>query len=397
MQTIFSWIVCFVVPSVLHAAAVRIPNQSASATGQSEAFAAQADDASAIYYNPAGLTQIEGTELMAGGYVWLPSIQFDGAGTGAEMNTPAFIPHFYAASKFGLDDWAFGLGVNNVFGTSVDWGGSFRYLVTEARLTVLNIAPTVAYQISEDLSFGVSLNVYHADAHLKRDVSFAPAPLPDGEFDFKGDNQGIGATMGLLWRITPQHAVGVVYRSPFEVDLDGDSELRHSVVGTGPSSTQARLSFPQIVSAGYAFRPIEKLKLEADIEWTNWDVANKVRFRSSNPAFNGTTIPLRWEDSFTYKFGVEYKPVEQWAVRGGYAFWENSVPDSTFSPLVPDSDYHSLTVGLGYSAKHWGVDLAYQYNLWEDRKVTGGVNSPAVDGHWSAQSQVVVVTMTVKF
>jgi hypothetical protein len=127
------------------AAAVRIPHQSASATGQAEAFTAQADDASAIYYNPAGLTQLASTEIMAGGYGWFPEIKRENSTGSVEMNSPALIPHFFAASNLGLSQWCFGVGVNSVFGTGVDWGKNspFRYLVTDARLTVLNIAPTV--------------------------------------------------------------------------------------------------------------------------------------------------------------------------------------------------------------------------------------------------------------
>ena len=114
----------------------RNPDQDARATGQGEAFVAQADDASAIYYNPAGLTQLKGTEITSGAYLVISRHPFSWRGSGAEMNTMAFLPHFYAATDFGATQspWRFGLGVNVPFGNAAEYwdAGPFRYLVTQA-------------------------------------------------------------------------------------------------------------------------------------------------------------------------------------------------------------------------------------------------------------------------
>lgn len=393
-------LLCLGATSTVFALGFRTPDQDARATGQAEAFTAQADDASAIYYNPAGLTQVEGTHFSFGGFLWMPSYRFDGVAGSEEMNTPAFLPHLFGVSDFGMKKWRFGIGINNSFGTSVDWGdsSSLRFLVTEARLNVINIAPTVAYEINEHLSVGAGLNVYRGEAKLKRRVQFAP--LPEGEFEFKGDGIALGTTVGLLWKINEQHAVGVTYRSPFSIDFKGDAQVRNKSplvpLDLGPSDTSAVIEFPQIVIVGYAFRPVKNLKLEMDVEWTNWDTLNEVKFRSSNSNFD-SQIPFNWKDSLSCKFGVEYNLTEKWAIRGGYAFWENTVPGNTFSPLVPDSNLHSFTTGIGYTTVHWGVDLAYQYNLWETRKISGSVNSPFVDGNWDDQSHGIMLTGRLMF
>jgi long-chain fatty acid transport protein len=228
----------------------------------------------------------------------------------------------------------------------------------------------------------------------------------EGEFRIKGDGWAVGATAGLLWKINDQHSVGLTYRSPFSVDFEGDARIKSAPPGLpmdpGPSDARASMQFPQMVAVGYAFRPIQKLKLEADVEWVNWDTLNKVLIHSANPSFDAATapsatVPFDWKDTFSYRFGTEYQLSEQWTVRAGYVFWDNSVPDSTFSPLLPDSDLHSFACGVGYAAKRWGVDVGYQYNLWESRTVRGSVNSPFVDGKWNPQSHAIILTTWLKF
>ena len=387
----------------------RNPDQDARATAQGEAFVAQADDASAIYYNPAGLTQVKGTQITSGGILIFRDIKFNGAGTKDQMTDPAFTPHFFAASDLGQEKWRFGLGATIPYGNSMNWGsGPFSTLVRESSLIVYDIAPTVAYQINEYLSLGAGLNVYHGSTDLKFD--FSPL-LPGSRSQFKADGDAVGATVGLLWKINDQHTVGVVYRSPFAIDFHGRAKNSNAGPFTTSADASAKINFPQQVAAGYAFRPIKKLKLEADVEWTNWETLNTVRTRSADPIVTGdprTTIPFKWLDSFYYEAGAQYEVDDHWAVRAGYIFSENSVPTSTFSPNLPDSNRHVFSVGFGYDSKDkavllstlgLSVDLVYQYALSEDRTIPAGksVASPLVDGKWQSSSHAVMITTTLKF
>lgn len=379
------------------------PDQDARATGQGEAFVAQADAPSAIYYNPAGLTQLQGTEISAGGLVAYRNIRYSGAAGTAELDAPAFLMHLYAATDFGLEKWRFGLGVNVPFGNDVNWGttGPFATIVTESKLIVLNMQPTVAYQINDNLSIGVGLNVYHGNTELQRIVT---PVFGGGAFRFDGDGQAVGATVGLLWKINEQHSIGAVYRSPFDITFDGRAFVAGSPLpGTGSSSASAEIEFPQSVAVGYAFRPIERLKLEVDVEWTDWDTLDSVVLSWPGSPFDGLTIPFNWESSFFYEFGVQYELSECWTLRAGYIFSENSVPNSTYSPFLPDSDRHVFSVGVGYKAKRWGVDFVYQYSLSENRIVTGSGDLDGdfvpgdTDGTWKSSAHAIVLTSTLKF
>jgi long-chain fatty acid transport protein len=121
----------------------RNADQGAAATAQGNAFIAQADDATAVYYNPAGLTQIQGTEINNGGDLIFPDNKLKGGGSGAEMNSMSIIPHTYAATDFGMHQspWRFGIGVNVPFGNEADYSenGPFRYQITSASLQIINI------------------------------------------------------------------------------------------------------------------------------------------------------------------------------------------------------------------------------------------------------------------
>jgi long-chain fatty acid transport protein len=378
------------------------PDQDARATGQGEAFVAQADDASAIYYNPGGLTQIQGTEVTSGAMLAFPDSRLKGAGSGGEMNTMAFLPHLYAVTDFGAaqSPWRFGLGFNVPFGNQAEFSdnGPFRYIVTQASLAVFNIQPTVAYQINEHLSLGAGLNIYDGTTDLKRNVDLSGFGLPDGHVHFDGDGQAFGATVGLMWKITPQHTVGVVYRSPFKINFDGHASVNLPVIGTESKPANASIQFPQSVAGGYAFRPTKKLKLEADIEWTNWEMLHKVVLHEPGGtpglSLDGTTIPFDWQDSLFYEFGAQYEVDDHWTVRGGYIYSENTVPNSSFSPTVPDSNRHVFSVGLGYSVPRFTVDIVYQYSLSENRTVSNGT---AADGTWESDGHMVMVTSSLKF
>jgi long-chain fatty acid transport protein len=378
----------------------RNPDQGAAATAEGNAFVAQADDATAIYYNPAGLTQFHGTEDYSGGEFAFPDNKLKGAGSGAEMSKWSMIPHLYISSDFGLTNspWRFGVGVNVPFGNQSIYSqnGPFKYAVTRDSLQVWNIQPTVAFKFNEHLSLGAGLNVYDAYTALNNHVA---NPIPggaDGHSHYDASGVALGATAGVLWKITPQHSVGVVYRSPFTVDFSGTADVNiPPVVNHAANGGQASLPFPQIVAAGYAFRPIPKLKLEADIDWTDWQPLHNLVLHSSGPA-NGEKIQFNWMDSFLYEFGAQYDLTENWKLRGGFIYSEETVPNSTFSPSIPDSTRYVLNVGVGYAKGRFSIDVLYQHTFSDDRTVNNTANDGAANGTWEITGNAIMVTSGLK-
>jgi long-chain fatty acid transport protein len=388
----------------------RNPDQDARATGQGEAFVAQADAPSAVYYNPGGLTQLQGTEVSGGGFVTFRDIKLSGADGHAELNDPAYTAHDYMATDFGLERWRFGLGVNIPFGNAQDWGDHtpFRYQVTKSSLKVFNYELATAYKFNDHFSLGAGMNFYDSSTALERLVPFSllfPGAT-DGRFKFDGRGQAFGATAGLLWAINDQNSVGVVYRSPFAIDYHGHVVVRKDVTGSfGRSAGTAQIDFPQSAAIGYAFRPNKKLKLEVDAEWTDWDTLNTVQLHSPNAAFAtdpGAHIPFKWQSSWFLEGGAQYTLDKHWTVRGGYIFSQNTVPDSTFSPTLPDSHRHVFSAGVGYAIGHINIDVVYQYSLSEDRTIRHSADANFdgtgdLNGKWKSDAHAIMITSTFKF
>jgi long-chain fatty acid transport protein len=378
----------------------RNADQGAAATAQGNAFIAQADDATAIYYNPAGLVQIQGTEIANGGDLVFPDNYLKGGGSGAKMDTMSLTPHLYGTTDFGIpkSPWRFGLGVNVLFGNQAAYSqtGPFRYSVTSADLQVVNIQPTVAYKFNDHFSLGAGLNVYDSYTALN---SHVPNPIPegaDGHFHFDGDGVALGATAGLMWKITPQHTIGVVYRSPFTVNFHGNADVNIPGIVQQQNAAHASLPLPQTVGAGYAFRPIPKLKLETDVEWTDWQPLKQLVLHAPGSQADGETIPFNWMDSFLYEFGAQYEVNPNWKVRGGYIYSTDTVPNSSFSPSVPDADRQVFSVGFGYTRKRFSFDIVYQYTIAEDRTVKNSTIA-AADGTWRSSYNSIMTTFGLKF
>jgi long-chain fatty acid transport protein len=379
---------------------IEVPMQDSRAAAQADAFTASADDAAAVFYNPACLTLSRGTQVSVGELTLFPDWQFNANdGQSESMRFISYLPHFYASSDLGTERLRVGVGVNNEFGLNESWGpgGPLRTLVDNAKLFVLNASLAAAYKLDDHLSLGVALNIYYGELNLSRSVLLAAPPAPEGDFHLRGHGFSVGATPSFLYKIDERNSIGMYYRSPFTLDLAGTSQLNAPEIGQiGPSHTDAPLNLPQSIGLGYAVRPVDRLKVEADVIWTDWHVFKGLTIQSADPHFNGQSLPADWKSGFTFRLGGQYDLTQHWALRAGYAYSQNSVPQSTFSPLVPDSNYHLISVGVGYSTDHWSLDASYEYIFREPRNIINDVNSPTVNGSWSNNIQGLMVTFSVK-
>ena len=381
------------------AGGIDVPQQGARADGQAEAFAAQADDASAIYYNPSGLTNLHGTVYTGGASLFFPSWEFHGAnGQEQGMHLPSILPYGYLSTDLGLEKFRFGFGLNNNFGLNEDWGtsGSLSTLVQRAHVYNINFAPTVAYEINDHLSIGAALNVFYGQLEEYRSVALGPPPTPMGNFHFRGQDWALGTTPGITWKIDDHNTLAAVYRSGFKMQYSGKARVgAGGRTLVGPSHTWAEQDFPQSATLAYAYRPIDRLKLEADVVWTDWNVVKNVTLSSDNPAFN-QKIPSDWKSGFEYRLGAQYDLTPHWTVRGGYAFGQNAIPSSTLDPLVPDSNYHLLSAGVSYSQNNWSIDAAYQFIFRETRHVGDSIYGSQVNGTWDNHFNELLLSLTIK-
>lgn len=393
----------------------------AEANGMADCFVAQADSPSAVHFNPAGLTQLEGNHLKLGYTVQAPrNSHTSTAGNESQMQKQLFfMPNIYLVNDFGLENWRFGLGVTSPYGLGTDWADdSFsRYQATESNLEFYQINPTVAYKVNDVFSVGVGVNYMISDISKHKRLT---AEVGGGDFHLKGDDGAWGYNVGLLYKPSDRHSLGVSYRSKIELTYEGNATLTNLDAGIydgvfGPVGTdtyvtniESDLTLPRSLAIGYAFRPDEKWTFEIDVEWTDWTSVQEdfVKFTEETDATrlsilnNGNPAAKDWHASLAYGIGAQYKASDKLTLRGGYLFIETPIPSANFETALPDSDRHGITLGAGYKVREdLTINMAYFGVLMVDRDVTNDVASASSDlnGEYNGYVNIVSIDFTYKY
>lgn len=419
-------------PANLQAQTPRIQSQGAAAAGMGNAFTAQADDPSALYYNPAGMTQLSGVQTMFGAFAVGGTTHFtspSGAtATGDRGGSVAWPPpaHVYLTANLGdlgirsLAGFTAGVGVISPFGSLTRYpeDGPFRTATTFTSLPLMDIKPTLAYKFNDQLSIGLGADVYTFSSALgeghveKQSIWPGGFGIPAGsKVELYGKDTAAGFNASLLYTPLRNAAgkpianIGLVYRSQATLHLAGALLAN----GANVSNAMATLVLPQIFSTGIAIWPIRddehEWKIELDIDYIGWKSVRNLDVHLAN----GTTIPQpqNWRGTYNVMIGTEYRwlrleSLVEWevALRAGYINQQTQMPDVTFDPGLPTADVHIPTIGLGLLCKANGVflgmkcgaigigaikpkavglDLSYQAAVYEDRTISGNRN-PTVNG-----------------
>lgn len=436
-------------PDMLWAGSFRIFDQSASAAGQASAFTAQADDASAAYYNPAGMTQLHGVQLSAGATFIGGGFTFQnasGSTTSGDLRGSVALPppsNFYATANLkdlgigSVDGLVVGLAAFNPFGTITRWpdSGPFASATTKAAFELLDIRPSVAFKLHPDFAIGVGADIYTfsgllGEGQAERQLRW-PGGLgipPGAGIEATGHDTAAGFNVSMLYTPLrnedglPLVNVGLIYRSQATLHLTG----QFMVNGTPIADARNTFVVPQVFTGGLAIWPVRnktrEWKLELDVDYTGWKSVRNLDSTLSNGATIST--PANWNSGYTVMIGTEYKwlkpePLPDWdiAVRAGYWHSQKAIPDLTFNPAIPDGDQHAISGGLGFMCtgngrflglipcggsdkalrpKGLGLDIAYKAVLYEDRTVAGNVN-PTVNGTYRTTLHVGSVNIRVNF
>lgn len=412
------------------AAGYGIYEQGSRALGMAGAFTAQASDPSAIFFNPAGLTQLEGTQLNGGLHLIRIKWEFAGAapfpGYGVKEESPGVLGtpvNLYATHRLG-SRLTGGIGVYNPFGLKTEWSNpdtyTGRFVNREASITPFYITPTLAVRLDDNLSVGGGLAIITSKIHLNREVGnsdplYPQVPVLPGAFDLgtvdvQGNGSAVGFNLGARLKLSEDLVVGGVFRSGNDINYkDGTADFTYTFPGTGVASIDAvlqgafpkdqkvsvALPFPATAALGFAFNPDPDWTVEVDGLWTGWSRLATVGLNFADPAIS-TRIRENWHDALSLRIGAEWRKSEKLALRGGWYYDESPQPTQAVDPLLPDADRNGLSGGVGFNVGGLHLD-AYGLVLIVSERSTRGTSLRGYDGTYASSALIGGLNATYRF
>ncbi|MCC6139033.1 MAG: outer membrane protein transport protein [Nitrospira sp.] len=431
----------------------RIQGQGTSASGQGNAFAAQADDPSALYYNPAGMTQLRGVQLMAGGLLTGGTTSFtstSGANATGDRDGSLAWPapaHLFITANLGdlgatsLSGLTLGIGLTSPFGSVSRYqeNGPQRFKATFSAMPLISIKPTMAYQVTPDLSLGLGMDIYTfsdmlGEGHFEKQfISTGAVPVfgsAGQRAELYGKGTAVGYNVSLLYTALrnsegkPIANIGLVYRNQVALPLNG------GILANGVKTSDASATFvlPQVFTGAIAIWPTRtaerEWKLELDVDYVGWKSVRNLDIYLGN----GSVVPQpqNWRSTYSVMIGTEYRwlkmdslPEWEMAVRAGYTNSPTQIPDLTFDPTIPSADVHIPAVGFGLVCKEGGtifgmrcgdfgvgpikpkavgLDVSYQASIYEQRTVSCGCAlAAAVNGLYRTTYHTGGISFRVNF
>lgn len=369
------------------AAAYKVPEQSINSTALAGAYIANAHGADANYYNPAAMVfnedgaSIEGDLTVA----FLSSIESENktpgfAGSDETESETFFIPTFHYVSPI-VNDTRFGLSVVSPAGLSKRWKGINRAFVEEFTLKTIEINPTVAYKLSDQVSIGAGLRVVYSEG-VAKSSSTANVFVPIGR-DLQGDSWDLGLNFALHYRPIENLNLAATYRTKIEPTLEGDAKLT-SAGPTYNGGVSVTLPIPAALNLAVAYTFKDRTTVELVYERTHWSAYKELDFNFDTDlpfpidSFDDP-LPKNWENTNTYRIGVTHKLNSKWTLMGGFAYDETPVPVEYASYELPDSDARIYSIGARYQySDDLNIGFGLLYDDKETLKIDPGANGEAL-------------------
>ena len=390
---------------------------SARGNAMGGAVAANPKDASAIAYNPAGMTELEGNNMMLGASAINPYADMDFEGyEGSTAKSNVWIPpHLYMTNQL-TDKWWVGIGSFSRFGLGTEWEETWagRYNVTEASIQTLSVNPNLAYKLNDKWSFAVGGELMWMEFLQRKVVDHDSAANAfnggknnpntyntDTDAKLLGDSVGLGLTLSMFHKPLDWLSVGLTYRSQIKHKIQGDAYFAR--IGSQPgavsqysqnTTASGIIILPDSVTVAVAVKPMDKLTLEADLIWTRWSTYQELRIDYGIPLVpaaptisDHSTSNKNWRDTWRYALGAEYALTDMVDLRAGYIYDQSPISDDGADYMLPTSDRQLYSTGLGFHWDNWVVDVSYIYLTSQEREY---VDSHTSDGVLAGTSKGMV-------
>ena len=428
--------------STAYAAGFQLTEQSSLGAGRAYAGAGiVGDDLSAVHYNPAGMTLLEGTRFQAGG-VWI-GLNADFNGDDVSENgrlKGQMIPAGYVTHQVNDKVWlGFAMTVPYGMGTEYDrnWEGNQRG--TSAKIYTFDMNPNIAYKVSDFISIGGGISVQYAKAKLGMGMGSLKTIAGDlgiGHAKLEADSWDWGFNLGVMISPTDRLRFGLAYRSAIEHDADGhtnlsNSELLQSITTAAGMpmnsltvNSSASLKTPDTVMLTGTWEATDQLRLSGLIRWANWSNFDTLKIHNSSPVdivslagqlqgiiidpyassklgqLSETQIENDWQDTWLFSIGADYKINSDFTVRGGIAYETSPIDDqSTRMAVIPDTDRLWLSLGASwYATKDLQFDVGATYLMGiGDKDLYDRVGGKKIGEYDTLDAYLVGVQMQYRF
>lgn len=371
--------------------------QSAHGIGNAGAgSAASAENASTIYYNPAGMTQLQAREVSLGVTAVKTSFEFSNSGSvtpgfsgnGGDGGGWGFVPNAYMSWALSKDIYV-GLGIGAPFGLKTEydkpWTGSAHSNSFEIK--TVNINPSVAWRANQWLSLGGGLNFQYIEATYKRAAGVSVAPpagvLNRSDVTLKLDDTGWGWNVGALISPTATTKIGIAYRSKVKYTAEGDISVSGpsaAVNAGGSSNAKADIELPDTFALSLSQAVGDRVELLADVTWTGWSSIPYVDIMRTSGARNGQLaqkLDTRFENAWRFAVGANYKVNDAFKMRFGVAYDQTPVPDAAHRlTSLPDNDRTWFSLGAQWKpTKTTALDLGMAYLYVKDAPINNNLNA----------------------
>jgi long-chain fatty acid transport protein len=364
------------------AAGTALDLQSARAVGMAGSVVGFVDDASAIYYNPAGIAQGQGIDVMIGATGILPLFKVTAANGIETSGDHSLIPPPHLYATYGISDLlTVGVGVFTPFGLSISWPDGYpgRFQATSVAEKLFDINPTVALHFGP-VRIGAGAQIVRATVELQRNINLGSTPNsytpPEPAVDLAASTWGFGGNAGIQVDIIEKVLqVGASYRSRVTYNFNNGqahfsnipTQFQGQIFDQGGSTVETT---PDVVGVGVAFKPLGCLTLDADVTYFGWQVFGSIPLTFPASPLLSTNEVKSWHHTWNYRIGAEWIVDEHWALRGGLMYDPTPGPTATLQPDVPDSTRWNFAGGFGWRAGAFHVDLGAQWIYF--RPITSG-------------------------
>ena len=371
----------------------------------SAGYASRAQDASTVFTNPAGMTRLDHSQFLVG---IQPYYGYQVFSTNSHTTKPgsdggnALVPlpsgslfYVYSLSpklKLGIADVTY---FGGAIEYNLNWVG--RYHLQGATILGNSILPSVAYRINRWLSVGAGFNVMIGYLKEKVAINNLLPRLPDGQLRINGWwTAGLGGDIGVLVEPTSDTRFGVQYLTPVSLDFSGTPFFR----GLGPglsalvrrrgilgATLDINMTVPQSLLFS-AFNQInDRVAVMADTGWQNWSAFGnpEIGINSNNP--RTLTANLRYQDTFHFALGSQYRPVRRWMLSAGFAFDNSMVSAPSRSVSAPVGNAWRIGAGAQYALTEslvlgFAYELMWQGNLGLYQAIKGDPSRGLVAGQF---------------